>query len=43
MTHLIALQYDLKDADKARLKGYLGKWQEAKILIGSAMYIMLIV
>lgn len=41
ITHLTALHCDssVKASDKARLKGYLAKWQEAKILIGSAMYV----
>ena len=41
ISHLTSISADtsVKGADKARLKGYLTKWQQGKMLIGSAMYI----
>lgn len=40
-THLTALVSDttIKSADQARLKGYLQKWTQGKMLVGCAMYI----
>ena len=41
ITHLIALCEDIniKSEDLARLKGYVQKWTQSKILIGCAMYV----
>ena len=41
ISHLTSISADtsVKGADKARLKGYRTKWQQGKMLIGSAMYI----
>lgn len=40
-SHIIVLSEDpsTKSADKARLKGYINKWKQGKILIGAAMYV----
>ena len=39
--HLRALSEDesIKSVDRQRLKGYLLKWRQAKMLVGSALYI----
>ena len=41
ITHIAALIEDtsLKSDDRARLKGYVKKWRQARMLIGVAMYI----
>ena len=41
ITHLITLCEDktIKSEDRARLKGYVQKWTQSKILIGCAMYV----
>ena len=41
ITHIAALIEDtsLKSDDRARLKGYVKKWKQARMLIGVAMYI----
>ena len=41
MNHLLALTKDssITSTDRAKLKGYLSKWQQGKILIGCAMYV----
>ena len=41
ISHLTALSVDssVNNADKAKLKGYLSKWQQGKMLIGCAMYV----
>ena len=41
ITHLITLCEDktIKSEDRARLKGYVQKWMQSKILIGFAMYV----
>ena len=41
IAHLIALCEDkgVKPEDRARLKGYVQKWTQSKILIGCAMYV----
>ena len=40
INHLISLTEDssVKPADKQKLKGYIGKWKEAKITFGCAMF-----
>lgn len=40
MSHLATLTEDrsIKSTDRQRLKGYLLKWREARMIIGSAMY-----
>ena len=44
LSHIVALSGDpkMKNANKARLKGYFRKWKQAKMLIGAAMYIDLL-
>ena len=41
ISHLTALSVDssVNNADKAKLKGYLSKWQQGKMLVGCAMYV----
>ena len=41
MSHLQALTEDttIRNVDRQRLKGYLSKWKEGRILIGCALYI----
>ncbi|XP_064404677.1 zinc finger protein 862-like isoform X1 [Halichondria panicea] len=41
MAHLESLAEDrsVSSSDRARLKGYLSKWQQGKILIGCSMYV----
>ena len=41
LNHLAALVEDksIKSTDRQRLKGYLLKWREARILVGSALYV----
>ena len=41
LTHISALTEEclIKSADRQRLKGYLLKWREARMLIGSALYV----
>lgn len=41
INHLTALIADssISSTDRARLTGYLRKWQQAKMLIGSALYV----
>ena len=41
LSHIVALSEDTstKSADKARLKGYINKWKQGKILVGAAMYV----
>ena len=41
LNHLLALIEDksLKSDDRARLKGYLLKWKQPRMLVGAAMYI----
>ena len=41
ISHLTSLSVDksVNNADKAKLKGYLSKWQQGKMLIGCAMYV----
>ena len=41
ISHLTALSVDssVNNADKAKLKGYLSKWQQGKMIIGCAMYV----
>lgn len=41
LSHIIALSEDpsTKSMDKARLKGYINKWKQGKILIGAAIYV----
>ena len=41
MTHLESLAEDhsVSSIDRARLKGYLSKWQQGKMLIGCSMYV----
>ena len=40
INHLISLTEDssVKPADKQKLKGYIGKWKEVKIIFGCAMF-----
>lgn len=40
LNHLATLVEDasIKSADRQRLKGYLLKWREARMIIGSALY-----
>ena len=42
ITHLITLCEDktIKSEDRARLKGYVQKWTQSKILIGCAIYVL---
>lgn len=44
MTHLMTLIEDksIKSGDRARLKGYLQKWKQPRMLVGAAMYIDLL-
>jgi len=41
IAHLVSLSKDttIKSEDRARLKGYINKWTQSKILIGCAMYV----
>jgi len=41
LSHLITLieEHTLQSDDQARLKGYLQKWKQAKMLIGAALYV----
>ena len=41
LSHITALSEDptTKSVDKARLKGYIRKWEQGKILVGAAMYV----
>ena len=41
INHMIALSDDksLKSTDRARLKGYIHKWKQSRMLIGAAMYV----
>ena len=41
VNHVITTSRDtsLKSTDRARLKGYLHKWKQSKMLIGAAMYV----
>ena len=41
LNHLATLAEDrsIKSTDRARLKGYLKKWKQSKVLIGAAMYV----
>ena len=41
IAHLTSLASDssVKPIDRAKLKGYLGKWKQPKVLIGTALFI----
>ena len=41
LSHLVALDEDptMNAADRARLKGFINKWKQAKMLVGAAMYV----
>ena len=41
ISHLMDLSVDssVNNADKAKLKGYLSKWQQGKMLVGCVMYV----
>ncbi len=41
LNHLITLSEDetIRSDDRARLKGYLQKWKQAKMLVGAALYV----
>ena len=41
LNHMIALSEDpsVKSVDKARIRGYIDKWEQGKMLIGAALYV----